>query len=502
MTKRDVEQYDVLLVGAGIMSATVGALLKLLEPNLRIAIFERLTRVAGESSDARNNAGTGHSALCELNYTPEREDGSIDVKKAFTIMECFEISKQLWASLVERGVLKNDFIRPVPHLSFVQGERDVAFLKKRFEALQQNHLFRGMKFTEDRDELKRWVPLMMFGRRTDEPVAATWASSGTDVDFGALTRGLIAHLAAQPGVKLFLDHHVHALEQDSDGRWLVHVEDEAKHEHRDVRARFVFLGAGGGALELLEASGIEEGQGYGGFPVSGEWLVCRNITAIEQHRVKVYGKAKSGAPPMSVPHLDRRFLDGKPALLFGPFAGFSTRFLKEGSYLDLPSSLNLENILPLVSAGLQNLGLTKYLLSQVTQSFGEKLDALREFVPEAQSQDWQLEIAGQRVQVIKKDESSWGKLEFGTEIISARDNTLAALLGASPGASTAVSIALDLFADCFADRLQTPQWQAGLRALIPSWGHQLAKDPERAAELRTWSNRLLQLSPSPSAGSG
>ena len=493
MSTRGVEQYDVLLIGAGIMSATVGTLMKILEPSLRIALFERLDRVAGESSDARNNAGTGHSALCELNYTPEREDGSLEVKKAFTIMECFEVSKQLWASLVERGVLSHDFIRPVPHASFVEGETDVDFLRRRHAALTQSHLFEGMLYSEDHATLERWMPLMMQGRRHGQRLAATWASAGTDVDFGALTRGLVAHLEAQPGVRIFLDHHVHALEQDSDGRWLVHVEDEAKHAHRDVRARFVFIGAGGGALELLEQSGIAEGEGFGGFPVSGEWLVCKNPALIERHAAKVYGKAKVGAPPMSVPHLDRRFLEGRPALLFGPFAGFSTKFLKEGSYLDLPSSLTVENILPLVSAGVQNLGLTRYLLSQVTQRFEDKLEALREFVPGAVAQDWALEVAGQRVQVIKKDERSIGRLEFGTEIISARDNTLAALLGASPGASTAVSIALELLADCFPDRLSTPAWQEGLAALIPSWGRQLADEPERCVELRAWSNRLLHL---------
>ena len=494
-TEPKVEQYDVLLIGAGIMSATVGTLLKLLEPALRIALFERLERVAGESSDARNNAGTGHSALCELNYTPERDDGTIDVSKALRIMEAFEISKQLWASLVERGILTQprDFIRPVPHLSFVQGEADVAFLRKRHEALTKNHLFADMKFSDDPEELARWMPLMMAARPQGQALAATWSGLGTDVDFGALTRAMVKFLVEQPGVSLYLDHHVHALEQDSDSRWLVHVENEAVRAHRDVRARFVFIGAGGGALDLLEESGIEEGEGYGGFPVSGEWLVCTNAALIERHAVKVYGKAGGGAPPMSVPHLDRRFLDGKPALLFGPFAGFSTRFLKEGSYLDLPASLTIDNVLPLISAGLRNLGLTRYLVGQVTKTFDDKLEALREFVPDAVAQDWELQVAGQRVQVIKKDEHALGRLEFGTEIISARDNTLAALLGASPGASTAVSIALDLLVDCFPDRMETTRWQEGLAALIPSWGHQLAKEPERATELRAWSSRLLGL---------
>lgn len=490
-----VEQYDVLLIGAGIMSATVGALLKTLDPSLRIALFERLEHVAGESSEARNNAGTGHSALCELNYTPQKADGTIELKKAFTIMEAFEISKQLWASFVERGVLPSpeNFIRSVPHLSFVEGADDVAFLRQRHEALTRSHLFAGMKYSEDRDELGRWMPLMMSGRAPDQRLAATWSDLGTDVDFGALTRSMVAHLARQPHVRLFLDHHVHALEQDSDQNWLVQVEDESRQAHRDVRARFVFIGAGGGALELLEASGIEEGEGYGGFPVSGEWLVCKNPGLIERHAVKVYGKAKAGAPPMSVPHLDRRVLDGKPALLFGPFAGFSTKFLKEGSLLDLPGSLTIDNVLPLISAGLHNLGLTSYLVSQVTQTFEDKLAALREFIPDAVAEDWEVQIAGQRVQVIKKGDDTFGRLEFGTEIVSARDNTVAALLGASPGASTSVAVALDLLIDCFPEQMQTEAWQRELRALIPSWGRPLASDPQLAAEVRARSSRLLGL---------
>ncbi|MFO0598265.1 MAG: malate dehydrogenase (quinone) [Myxococcaceae bacterium] len=492
-TQQTGQAFDVVLIGGGIMSATVGALLKTLDPALRVAMFERLEEVAKESSDARNNAGTGHSALCELNYTPQRDDGSVDVKKAFHIMECFEVSKQLWAAWVERGALPEPrrFIRPVPHASFVTGEKDVQFLRRRHEALTSHHLFAGMHFTDDPAELARWMPLMMQGRAPGEPMAATWSSLGTDVDFGALTRGLVAWLKKQPGFHLYLDHHVHALERDPDGCWSVRVEDESRSAELDVHAKFVFIGAGGGALELLDASDIKEGEGYGGFPVSGEWLVCRNPAVIAQHSLKVYGKAKAGAPPMSVPHLDRRYLDGGEALLFGPFAGFSTRFLKEGSYLDLPSSVTLDNLIPLVSAGLRNLPLTQYLLGQVTLSLDEKLDALREFVPTARPEDWELEIAGQRVQVIKRDPEAGGRLEFGTEIISAKDNTIAALLGASPGASTSVSVALDLLADCFPERMAA--WQPALAALIPSWGRKLGDDVALTQAVRTRTHRVLGL---------
>jgi malate dehydrogenase (quinone) len=490
------EEYDVLLIGAGIMSATLGTVLKRLDPTLRIAIFERLEQAANESSEARNNAGTGHAALCELNYTPEREDGSIDVTKAFRIMESFEVSKQAWASLVEAGVLPNpqDFIRPVPHLSFVWGERDVDFLRRRYEALTRSHLFASLRYTEDVEELKRWMPLVMHNREPGPKLAATSSSLGTDVDFGELTRGLVRHLERTPGVKLFLGHHVAALEQGADRRWRVRVQSSASG--RDVTARFVFIGAGGGALDLLEASGITEGLGHGGFPVSGEWLVCTNPQLIQQHWVKVYGKAKSGAPPMSVPHLDRRYIAGKPALIFGPFAGFSTKFLKEGSYLDLPGSVTVDNLLPMLSAGLRNLGLTKYLLGQVTQSLEDKVEALREFIPHAAAEEWQLEVAGQRVQLIKKEADGGGRLEFGTEIISCADHSLAALLGASPGASISVSIALDVLARCFPDRLQSAQWQRGLAELIPSWGRNLADDAALTTAVRDRSSRLLRLDPS------
>jgi malate dehydrogenase (quinone) len=485
---------DVLLVGAGIMSATVGTLLKELDPTLRIEVFERLDRVAGESSEAKNNAGTGHAALCELNYTSLKSDGTVDITKALKVMESFEVSKQFWAWLAKReAVAEETFIRSVPHISFVTGEEDVAFLEKRHAALSASPLFAGMEFTKRPDDLATWIPLMMKGRAHDEPMAATRSLLGTDVNFGELTRGLFSHLKRAFGVEVWLQHEVTALKQLEDKRWLAEIDDTTLNLTKKVRAKFVFIGAGGGALELLEDSDIAEGAGYGGFPVSGQWLVCKNPEVIQQHTAKVYGKAKVGTPPMSVPHLDSRFIDGKKGLLFGPFAGFSTKFLKEGSYLDLPRSFTADNIIPMLAAGLHNIPLTRYLISEVTKSFEERVEALREFIPEAKSEDWELSIAGQRVQVIKKDAEEGGKLEFGTEIISAKDNSLAALLGASPGASTSVSIALDLLADCFPDQMESARWKQRLRDMIPSFGQKLNEQPELVREVRMEAHKTLGL---------
>jgi malate dehydrogenase (quinone) len=461
-------ECDVLLVGEGIMSATVATLLAELDPSLRIEIFERLDRVAGESTDAWNNAGTGHAALCELNYTPEK-DGRVEAAKAVKVMEAFERSKQLWGHLAEHGELgpPEAFVRSVPHLSFV-GEADVGFLRRRHEALTAYPLFRGMEFSDDRARLAAWMPLVMDGRGPGQ-VAATRSTLGTDVDFGALTRGLFQHLSRRFGLAPWLGHEVTRIDRAADGRWLVETASESLGLTRTFRARFVFLGAGGGALELLADSEIEKAAGYGGFPVSGEWLVCTNEALVARHAAKVYGKAAVGTPPMSVPHLDSRVIEGRRALLFGPFAGFSTKFLKEGSYLDLPGSISLTNLLPMLGAGLANLPLTQYLVSEVTKSFDERVEALRAFVPTARADDWERRVAGQRVQIIKRDETTFGRLEFGTEIVSAKDDTLAALLGASPGASTSVQVALDLLADCFPAQLASPSWQAKLRAMIPAW---------------------------------
>lgn len=488
-------QPDVVLIGAGIMSATLGVLLKELNPQLTMAIYESLDRIAGESSDGWNNAGTGHAALCELNYTPVRADGTIDTKKAFEINEAFEISKQLWSYLVARGMVAKpgSFIRQVPHISFVSGAKNVAFLRKRHEALRGHHLFESMEYSETRDEMVEWMPLVMQKRDDTVPAAATRVMEGTDVDFGSLTRLIINYLKDQPGVALHLHHRVTDVKRDGRGRWQLDVENRVTHEPFKVSAKFVFLGAGGGALPLLQKSGIPEGHGFGGFPVSGMWMRCDSPIITERHFAKVYGKAAIGAPPMSVPHLDTRIIDGKRSLLFGPFVGFSTKYLKNGSYLDFPLSLQRDNLVPMLAAGAGNMGLTKYLIGQVLQSRWSRILALREYMPSAKLRDWYLEIAGQRVQVIKKDAKKGGILQFGTEVVTAGDGSLACLLGASPGASTAVSIMLEVLEKCFAGELASDEWQAKLREMIPSFGQSLIDDADLHRKMQLRSTELLEL---------
>ena len=486
---------DVLLIGAGIMSATLGVFLKELDPTLKVEIFERLDRVAAESSDALNNAGTGHSALCELNYTPENPDGTIDISKALKIVESFEVSKQFWSYLFQHGYMGSprDFINSIPHMSFVWGDEDVEYLRKRHDAMTKHHLFRGMEYSKDHVTLRDWMPLVMHGRDESLPVAATHMPIGTDVNFGALTRALFSHLKGQHDVDVYLKHEVHHLHKNTEGIWKVGVTDLANGHSRNIHSRFVFIGAGGGSLPLLEKSDIHEGKGFGGFPVSGQWLICKNKEVIEKHHAKVYGKAAVGSPPMSVPHLDTRVIDGEKALLFGPFAGFSTRFLKEGSLMDLPLSIHLDNIISMLGAGAHNIPLTKYLIDQVRQSPEDRFKALQEYFPEAKFEDWELANAGQRVQVIKRDQKEGGVLEFGTEVVHAEDGSIAALLGASPGASTSVSIMLSLIEACFAARVKSPEWQAKLKEMIPSYGLSLSHDEALAAATRKRTHEILGL---------
>ena len=486
---------DVVLVGAGIMSATLGALLKELQPDLTIEIFESLDTVAAESSDAWNNAGTGHAALCELNYTPQRADGSIDCSKALQINESFKISKQFWSYLVQQDRIKSPqtFINRIPHMSFVRGAKNVEYLRKRHQALNEHHLFSGMEFSDDPVKLAEWIPLVMAGRDPAEAVAATRMSRGTDVNFGALTRSLISYLKGLGGVSVHLMHEILNLHRNTDSSWRLSVNNKATDEKREINAKFVFLGAGGGALPLLQKSGIKEGRGFGGFPVSGQWLRCTNPELIEQHAAKVYGKASVGTPPMSVPHLDTRMIDGKKGLLFGPFAGFTTKYLKNGSLFDFPLAIKPDNLIPMTAAGLQNIPLTRYLIGQVLQSPKDRISALREFIPLVKKEDWKLEIAGQRVQVIKKDPKRGGVLQFGTEVICSGDGSISALLGASPGASTSVSIMLELIGNCFKDRINTAPWQTKLKEMIPSHGESLITDGLLHDRIKSWTGEVLGL---------
>lgn len=487
-----IRQTDVLLVGAGIMSATLGQLLAQLDPALRILMVERLHDVAQESSDSLNNAGTGHAGYCELNYTPQQTDGAIDIRRAAAINEAFFVSLQFWSRLVERGVLPapETFINPVPHQSFVRGEADVAFLHRRWQVLRTHPLFTDMEYSEDPDVLRAWMPLVMQGRDPAQPVAATQVRHGTDVDFGSLARGLVDALKRHAAFGLELGHAVAGLERQPNGRWQARIEETRGGRSQVVEAGFVFLGAGGGTLPLLQKSGILEGRGYGGFPVSGQWLICRNPEVVKRHASKVYGKAPVGAPPMSVPHLDARIIDGQPGLLFGPFAGVTTRFLKQGSALDLFASVTPQNLKPMLAAARDNLDLTRYLVSEAFRSHASRMASLRAFCADAKEEDWESAAAGQRVQIISRR----GELEFGTEIVTAHDGTLAALLGASPGASTSVQAMLDVIGRCFASRMVDAGWRRTLKELIPSFGESLADNPELLRSVRNWTLETLKIS--------
>lgn len=486
------EPVDVVLIGGGIMSATLGSLLSRLEPSWKIVILERLGDIAQESSNPWNNAGTGHSALCELNYTPERPDGTIDITNAVKVNEQFQVSRQFWSALVEEGTLPEPkrFLNTVPHMTFVWGHDNVEYLRKRYDALKDHPLFAGMEYSEDAAQIRRWAPLLIPGRSKNEPIAATRFAQGTDIDFGSLTRLLVDGLVAK-GAELQLERRVTGLRRRRDGVWLIHGRHEVGGTAFDLEARFVFVGAGGGALNLLQRSGIREIRGYGGFPISGQFFRTDDPAIVAKHQAKVYGKASVGAPPMSVPHLDTRVVDGTPSLLFGPYAGFSTKYLKQGSLLDLFAALRLHNLGTFIGAGLKNLDLVQYLVREVLASRRHKVESLREFFPKADGDDWRLITAGQRVQVMKRDAQGKAVIQFGTEVVAGADGTIAGLLGASPGASTAVPIMLDVLAKCFADRL--PAWEPELRALIPSYGSKLSDAPAEAEKVMAATAAELQI---------
>lgn len=486
---------DVLLIGGGIMSATLGTYLQELEPDWHMAMVERLDEVAKESSNGWNNAGTGHSALMELNYTPQNADGHVDVTKAVKVNEEFQISRQFWTYQVEQQVMHDpaSFIRSVNHMSFVWGDSNVNFLRARYAELQKNSLFQSMDYSEDPAQIKAWAPLVMEGRDPKQIVAATRSVLGTDVNYGEITRQLVSSLQSQSNFDLHLQTEVRGLQQNADGSWTVKVADLAKGEQeREIHAKFVFIGAGGASLPLLQASGIPEADNYGGFPVGGQFLITENPEVVQQHLAKVYGQAEVGAPPMSVPHLDARRIDGKEVILFGPFATFSTKFLKNGSLWDLLGSTTTDNVMPMVHVGLDNFNLVTYLMGQVMQDDEDRFAELQKYYPNAKKEDWRLWTAGQRVQIIKKDEEKGGRLQFGTEVVASQDKTLAALLGASPGASTAAPIMLDVLKRVFPDRVDGV-WNSKIKQIIPSYGQSLNGDVAATLEELNHTSEVLGL---------
>lgn len=484
--------HDVVLIGGGIMSATLGVMLQKLEPTWSIALYENLDQAGLESSDPWNNAGTGHAALCELNYSPMGKDGRVDVTKALGINEQFMLTRQFWSALVKDGTLKDpkSFINPLPHMSFVWGDDHADYLRKRYEAMSAEPLFAQMEHTEDPATIAEWAPLLMEGRPAGPRVAASRVAGGTDVDFGSLTRQLVTSMASH-GAEVRFGHKVTGLERGTDGRWEVTVKNKAAGSTVTDRARFVFVGAGGGALHLLQNSGIPEAKGFGGFPVSGQFFRCTDDAVVNRHMAKVYGQAAVGAPPMSVPHLDTRFVNGKRSLLFGPYAGFSTNFLKTGSYLDLPLSIRPHNLPVMLDVAKDNIPLTQYLVSEVLKPRSKKVDTLQEFYPEAEGSDWELITAGQRVQVMKKKGRFGGVLQFGTEVVTHADGSLGGLLGASPGASTAAPIMVKLLERCFPAKMGA--WDSTLKELIPSLGHTLNEEPELLREVTEATAATLQL---------
>ncbi|WGD32272.1 malate dehydrogenase (quinone) [Ancylobacter sp. WKF20] len=495
LAQAGARKVDVLLIGGGIMSATLGVWLNELEPDWKLAMIERLDGVALESSNGWNNAGTGHSALAELNYTPEDDKGQVHIDKAVEINEAFQVTRQFLARQVERGVLRNprSFINSTPHMSFVWGDENIEFLRKRHEALKASPLFAGMEFSTDRARIAEWVPLMMEGRDPAQTIAATWSPLGTDVDWGEVTRQYVSYLRSQPNFDLELSSEVADITRNADGSWRVTYGYTGTGETRTVDANMVFIGGGGGALHLLQKSGIPEGEDFAGFPVGGSFLVNDNPDTALRHLAKAYGKASVGAPPMSVPHLDTRYLDGKQVLLFGPFATFSTKFLKDGSYLDLPASVTLENIWPMLDVGTEQFALVKYLAGQLMLSDAERLAALREYFPQAKAEDWRLWQAGQRVQIIKRDKDGGGTLKLGTEIVAAKDGSIAALLGASPGASTAAPIMLGVLEKVFKAKVATPEWQGKIRQIVPSYGTKLNDNPAMVQQTWAFTGEKLQL---------
>lgn len=461
-----VQDADVVLIGGGIMSATLGSMLTVLEPTWRIVLVEKADALATESSDPWNNAGTGHSGYCELNYMPNPEDGL----KAASIAQQFHVSREWWAYLSGEGLIDSTtFIHSTPHMDVVFGARDVNYLRRRHATLVNDPLFADLEYTEDRDTIAKWAPLVMAGRTDNDDIAATRHRDGTDVDFGALTRELTSLITERGGTTLY-GHEVRALNRAETGGWIVSGKGPG-HARFSIRGKRVFVGAGGFALSLLQRAKLPEVRGYAVLPVGAAFYRCSSPDVVAQHEAKIYGQAAIGAPPMSVPHLDKRVVEGQGHLLFGPYATFSTKLLKRGKLTEFFTTLRWHNLHVIVAAGLQNLSLVRYLITELAAGPRKKFAQLQRFYPEARFCEWELILAGQRAQLVKPDRRKIGALQQGTELVTNADNTMSGLLGASPGASTAVPIMLDLLQGCFPGPWAN-SWHSALTGAIPSLGIQ------------------------------
>ncbi len=479
-----MDEVDVILIGSGVMSANLGALLSQLDPSLSIELYEVTKQLSQESSNGWNNAGTGHAGICEVAYTPDRGvDGEIKVDKAIEIFAEFEQTKQFWAHAVRTGMIDkpSEFINQVPHISFVVGQEQVEFLRSRYQGMRKHPFFSKMEYSEDAEQIRKWAPLLIEGR-LGQPVAATYMEAGTDVNFGEVSRKLIHWLGQQDGCSIHVETRVTNLKRSGKG-WEVTIQNLADGTTHQKKAKFIFIGAGGGSLPLLQKAGVDEIRGYGGFPIGGQWLICEKPEIVERHHAKVYGLSPGEAPTMAVPHLDSRVLDGKEALLFGPYAAWTTKFLhRGGSFFDLPGSIKFHNWLTLLKVGISNLPLVGYLIQQGLQGMNTRLKELRNFYPDAKAEDWKLIDAGIRVQAIKKEDGDAGIVHFGTEVVTSKDRTVSALLGASPGASVCVNIVLEVAQKCFGELFTRDEVQKRLLGMIPTLGLHSRIDPENTAE--------------------
>lgn len=486
-----LDNPDVAIIGSGIMSATLAVLLHRLDPRLQIQMIEVTEETSQEASHGWNNAGTGHAGICELSYTPARDDtGKVPIHRALHIFEQFEHSKQFWSYLVANGITNqaSDFIHAVPHVCFVQGRDDVDFLQTRHAAMTQHHFFADNVLTSDSDTIAAWAPLLMEGRPRG-PVAAT-SGAGTEVDYGRLARQMCNWVSTEENCRVSTGWRAISITKDN-RKWDVALQHSQSGEQRFIRAPFVFVGAGGGSLPLLQSTRLPESRGLAGFPIGGQWLVCDETNITSRHCAKVYGATPPSSPSLGAGHLDVRRLNGKRQLLFGPFASWTTRFLKHsGSWMDLPASVRPHNVESLLRTALKNSDLLKYLIQQGLQSMNERMEALRMFYPQAQTEHWRLIDAGIRVQTIKH--SDRGTIHFGTEVFYPADKSLASLLGASPGASVSVNIALEVVKTCLPTLLNDATKRARMREIIPTFDTDL-KLPQHAPLFRETTRNAAEL---------